>query len=54
MEGYCNFQRPTLANLDDQMRATGMTLGEVLVKRLAWDRMPGVTCLFYAFFTQHF
>jgi CopA family copper-resistance protein len=39
MEGYYNFQRPTLANLDDQMEATGMSLGEVLGKRLAWDRM---------------
>src|SRR6056297_4039884 len=39
MEGYYNFQRPTLANIDDQMRATGMSLGEVLKKRLAWDRM---------------
>ena len=33
------FQRPTLANLDDQMRATGMSLGKVIGKRLAWDRM---------------
>ncbi len=39
MEGYYNFQRPTLANIDDQMKATGMSLGEVLEKRLAWDRM---------------
>ena len=39
MEGYYNFQRPTLANLDDQMRATGMSLREVISKRLAWDRM---------------
>ncbi len=39
MEGYYNFQRPTLANLDDQARAAGMTLEEVLDKRLAWDRM---------------
>ncbi|MGB3210360.1 MAG: copper resistance system multicopper oxidase [Desulforhopalus sp.] len=39
MEGYFNFQRPTLANIDDQMRAAGMTLGEVIKKRLAWDRM---------------
>lgn len=39
MEGYYNFQRPTLANLDDQMKATGMSLTEVLQKRLAWDRM---------------
>ncbi len=39
MEGYFNFQRPTLTNIDDQMRATGMTLTEVIGKRLAWDRM---------------
>ncbi len=39
MEGYYNFQRPTLANIDDQMKATGMTLGEVIKKRLRWDRM---------------
>jgi CopA family copper-resistance protein len=39
MEGYFNFQRPTLANLDAQMRAENMTLAEVLGMRLAWDRM---------------
>jgi CopA family copper-resistance protein len=39
MEGYYNFQRPTLANIDDQMKATGMSLSEVLEKRLAWNRM---------------
>ncbi|HSH30455.1 MAG TPA: multicopper oxidase domain-containing protein, partial [Thiohalobacter sp.] len=39
MEGYYNFQRPTLANLADQMQATGMSLSEVLGKRLAWERM---------------
>ncbi len=39
MEGYFNFQRPTLANIEDQMKATGMTLSEVLAKRLAWNRM---------------
>ncbi|NMT64357.1 copper resistance system multicopper oxidase [Marinobacter orientalis] len=39
IEGYYNFQRPTLANLDDQMQATGMTLGEVIEKRLSWQRM---------------
>ncbi|MDT8387446.1 MAG: copper resistance system multicopper oxidase [Thiogranum sp.] len=38
-EGYYNFQRPTLANLDDQMQATGMTLREVIAKRLQWSRM---------------
>ena len=36
MEGYYNFQRPTLANIEDQMKATGMSLAEVLEKRLAW------------------
>lgn len=39
MEGYYNFQRPTLANIDDQMEATGMSLGEVVDMRLEWDRM---------------
>jgi CopA family copper-resistance protein len=39
MEGYYNFQRPTIANIDDQMKATGMTLGEVIKMRLKWDRM---------------
>ncbi|MEE4365054.1 MAG: copper resistance system multicopper oxidase [Desulfotignum sp.] len=39
MEGYYNFQRPTLANIQDQMQATGMTLKQVIDKRLAWDRM---------------
>lgn len=39
IEGYYNFQRPTLANIDDQMQATGMTLGEVIDKRLAWQGM---------------
>jgi len=39
MEGYYNFQRPTLANIADQMAATGMSFGEVLGKRLAWDKM---------------
>lgn len=39
MEGYYNFQRPTLANLDDQMSAIGMSLTEAVGKRLAWDRM---------------
>lgn len=39
MEGYFNFQRPTLANIDDQMRATGMSFGEVVSTRFAWDRM---------------
>lgn len=39
MEGYYNFQRPTLANINDQMKATGMSLSEVLKERLTWDRM---------------
>ena len=39
MDGYFNFERPTLANLDDQMAATGMPMHEVLAQRLAWDRM---------------
>lgn len=39
MEGYYNFQRPTLANIDDQMEASGMSLSEVLENRLTWDRM---------------
>ena len=39
MEGYYNFQRPTLANIDDQMKATGMSMGDVIGKRLAWNRM---------------
>ncbi|MBQ0799623.1 MAG: copper resistance system multicopper oxidase [Porticoccaceae bacterium] len=39
MEGYYNFQRPTLANIDEQMKATGMSLTEVMGKRLAMDGM---------------
>jgi CopA family copper-resistance protein len=39
IEGYYNFQRPTLANIDDQMKATGMSLSQVVEKRLAWDGM---------------
>ncbi|MCH7228257.1 copper resistance system multicopper oxidase [Haloferula sp. A504] len=39
IEGYYNFQRPTLANIRDQMEATGMSLEDVLEKRFAWDRM---------------
>lgn len=39
IEGYYNFQRPTLANLDDQMAATGDSLGEVIGKRLQWQGM---------------
>ena len=39
MEGYYNFQRPTLANLEEQAKASGMTLAEVIDWRLRWDRM---------------
>jgi CopA family copper-resistance protein len=39
MEGYYNFQRPTLANLDDQVEATDKSLMEVVGKRLNWDWM---------------
>lgn len=39
MEGYYNFQRPTLANIYDQMEATGKSFAEVISMRLAWDRM---------------
>ena len=39
IEGYYNFQRPTLANLDEQMRATGKSLTQVIRKRLAWQWM---------------
>jgi len=39
MEGYYNFQRPTLANIGDQMAATGKSAGEVIGERLKWDRM---------------
>lgn len=39
IEGYYNFQRPTVANLDDQMAATGMSLAEVIRERLRWQRM---------------
>lgn len=39
LEGYYNFQRPTVANLGDQMEATGDSLVEVLSKRLQWQWM---------------
>ena len=39
IEGYYNFQRPTLANIDDQMKATGKSFKEVIKKRITWDRM---------------
>ncbi len=38
-EGYYNFQRPTLSNIDDQMAAEDSSMKEVLSKRLAWDAM---------------
>lgn len=39
VEGYYNFQRPTLANIEEQMEATGKSFSEVISMRLAWDRM---------------
>ncbi len=39
IEGYFNFQRPTVANVDEQMEATGDSLGEVLKKRWKWRSM---------------
>lgn len=39
IEGYYNFQRPTLANLSAQVEATGESLGEVISKRLQWNWM---------------
>ena len=39
IEGYYNFQRPTVANIHNQMHAKGMSLGKVIGKRLEWDRM---------------
>ena len=39
MQGYYNFQRPTLANIDDQARATCKSPAEVIGMRLRWDRM---------------
>jgi len=39
IEGYYNFQRPTLANLDEQMHGTGKGFGEVIASRLAWQGM---------------
>jgi CopA family copper-resistance protein len=38
-EGYYNFQRPTLANLDDQVEATDKSLMEAVGKRLNWNWM---------------
>lgn len=39
IEGYYNFQRPTVANLDDQAAATDMSRGEVVATRLRWQQM---------------
>lgn len=39
IEGYFNYQRPTVANLDDQMAATEASLLDVIDKRLAWRWM---------------
>ncbi|MHA7840018.1 MAG: copper resistance system multicopper oxidase, partial [bacterium] len=39
IDGYYNFQRPTIANLDEQIEATGKSLGDVVRKRLRWDWM---------------
>ncbi len=39
IEGYYNFQRPTVANLDNQMEASGEDLGTVLGKRWNWQLM---------------
>lgn len=39
IEGYYNFQRPTLINLDNQVRDTSKSLGEVLMSRLRWRWM---------------
>ncbi len=39
IEGYYNFQRPTVENLDKQMSADDEGLFEVIKKRLQWQRM---------------
>lgn len=39
IEGYYNFQRPTLANIGDQMDASGKGFFGVLGERLKWDGM---------------
>lgn len=39
IEGYYNFQRPTLANLDDQVEATDKSLMGAIGKRLNWNWM---------------
>ena len=38
-EGYYNYQRQTLTNIDEQMQEHGLSLGAVLKQRLAWQRM---------------
>jgi CopA family copper-resistance protein len=39
MDGYFNFQRPTTANLSDQVRNTKKSLGGAIAMRLRWDWM---------------
>ena len=39
IEGYFNFQRPTLANFGAQVRRSEMSAGEVLRMRARWNRM---------------
>lgn len=39
IEGYYNFQRPTVANLDEQMQMTGQTFSEAIAKRWRWQLM---------------
>ncbi len=39
MEGYFNYQRPTLANLEAQAAATGQSIADVIKTRLSWQRM---------------
>lgn len=39
MEGYYNYQRPTVANLAAQAEATGQSVGEVISSRLRWQWM---------------
>lgn len=39
MEGYYNYQRPTIANLSTQAKATGQSIGDVIGSRLRWQWM---------------
>ncbi len=39
MEGYYNWQRPTLANINEQMANTGKSFVEVIESRLDWQWM---------------